>query len=309
MTTISMPGDACVDPRRVRGGDAPVCAGPAAATDRCAGGPSPLAWGLYERLAELEVAVCWEPSFKLSVGTLLADRFLLSLTPPAPGGPRGRFTRILAGLGLPDCYLPVVEANLPDACHLHLGVEQGPGGCLHKFYLEFPLAQSPGLDGTPAGSGPPLVHIAFKWDPARAQRHTVTRYLDRSAADGSGLVQTIGTICDQQSGAMVAAAAALIERAAPSLAFAHMQLLEVLEEGNPRRSFDLRLYGSGLRLAALRDWLGGLWDHFGIAAAARRALLERFGGAPIGHLSGGVGRDGGEFCTIYYGAGRLQWGD
>jgi hypothetical protein len=246
--------------------------------------------------------VYWEPSFKLTAGRVLSERFLLSLPPPPLGTPVTALLRFLDDLRLPADFQAVIEPNLPDASHLHLGVEHGPRGRLYKFYLEFPLAPA---GGQVTSACPPLVHLACKWDSARPGHRSLARYLDRAGADAATLVRWVDTLCGAEAPVLTAAAAALLARVARFQPIDEMLVLEVREEGNPRCSFDLCVYDAGVRLADCGDWLESLWDHFAISAQDRTALWSRIGQAQLGHFAGGVGRDGEEFCSLYYGAGLL----
>lgn len=260
-------------------------------------GPSPRAWGLFERLAPIGETVFWEPSVKLVPGRALDGRFLLSLRPPLRGAASRVLWGLLADLGLPAQYLGACEASLPDVCHLHLGVEPDPLGDWYKFYLEFPRP-------VPTGEGPaPLIHLAFKWDPEHPQRCAVARYLDRSPPGGRGLVETLAGLCPDPR--LLAVAEALLERVCTTLDPTQVLLLETREDGNPRRSFDLCVYDADLKIADLGDWLERVWGLCATPEPDRAALRRRAAGAWLGHFAGGIGRDGERFCTLYFGAGRL----
>jgi hypothetical protein len=81
----------------------------------------------------------------------------------------------------------------------------------------------------------------------------------------------------------------------------HLFLMEVADADNPRRSYDLNVYRAELRLGDIADLVGAVAEDFAIPPPQVRALLERSGTLALGHLSGGRGRDGGEFVTLYYG--------
>jgi len=76
--------------------------------------------------------------------------------------------------------------------------------------------------------------------------------------------------------------------------------VEAAEEGNPRRSFDLNFYKAGLRVADLRVPLSRLCEKYSIPSARLESLLGESAARPFGHLSGGLGREGEDFLTVYY---------
>jgi hypothetical protein len=269
-----------------------AAAGPAAQR------PTPLALDLFKRLQAFCGSVTWEPSFKLAAGKVLDGRFLLSFAPPDPGLDTRAFFRFMEELGLPTAYWPACKANLPDACHLHLGAEPGPEGLLLKLYLE--LFHNP----APTEVGDLLVHLAFKWDSVDPARHALARYYDRSALDAATLKQRVMAICGPAAG-VAKQAEALIEQMEDCLPTQDLLLLEALEEGNPRRTFDLCIYPAALRVRDLSNWMETVFDGFAVPRPRRDILLGRFGDALLGHFAGGIARDGGEVCSIFYGAGLL----
>ena len=80
-----------------------------------------------------------------------------------------------------------------------------------------------------------------------------------------------------------------------------LQFLEVTEEGNPRRSFDLNLYDARLAMRDVQAPLERLREHFGVRPGQYQALYDQIRTKPLGHLAGGLHRDGAPFSTVYYG--------
>jgi hypothetical protein len=75
--------------------------------------------------------------------------------------------------------------------------------------------------------------------------------------------------------------------------------IEVSEEGNPRRSFDVNLYKTGISVNDAAPQLYAIAQQLGIEQDALRVQMERLGELPLGHLSGGVDRHGREFLSVY----------
>lgn len=78
-------------------------------------------------------------------------------------------------------------------------------------------------------------------------------------------------------------------------------LMEVAEPGNPRRSCDLNLYDAGLRMEAISDLVQATLRDFAVPHAHAQAVFHRNGDRALGHISAGLGRDGKEFVTFYFG--------
>jgi hypothetical protein len=92
----------------------------------------------------------------------------------------------------------------------------------------------------------------------------------------------------------------MVELAARRIAPEKMLYLEVSEEGNPRRSFDVNLYKAGLRLRELEGCLAPVFAHYRPPQAPLRLLLGQLDKA-FGHVAGGLDREGRDFLTLYYG--------
>lgn len=80
---------------------------------------------------------------------------------------------------------------------------------------------------------------------------------------------------------------------------ASMLYLEVSEQGNPRSSFDINLYKSGLVVADAGQQLRQAGAYFHVAGELIEAQLMRLGTCPLGHLSSGPDRKGKEFLAVY----------
>jgi hypothetical protein len=76
--------------------------------------------------------------------------------------------------------------------------------------------------------------------------------------------------------------------------------VEASEEGNPRKSFDINFYKAGLQVFDIAPVLTTLWQRYDIPGMPEQILPGQVGACPFGHLSGGLGRDGRDFLTMYY---------
>ena len=76
--------------------------------------------------------------------------------------------------------------------------------------------------------------------------------------------------------------------------------LEAAEENNPRISFDVNLYKAALRLSQLRPMLSRLHSHFSFSSEEFGRLYNLVHNKLLGHVSGGLDRNGDDFLTVYY---------
>jgi hypothetical protein len=117
-----------------------------------------LAGLLVRGVAALGVPLLCERSLRIAASGVGGDRLLLSLAKASLGVEADEvLTATCRALGMPDDCIAEVRTRLPAARHVHFGSEGGPGPARLKVYLEFP---------SDTVSGPGLLHLAFKWDPA-----------------------------------------------------------------------------------------------------------------------------------------------
>jgi tryptophan 7-halogenase len=234
-----------------------------------------------------------ERSFRLGLRSLLADRFLVSLSSASLGPSAAeRIMAICGRLLMPDGAIEVAHRMLDSARYIHLGFERDAASCIYKLYLELPEDQG-------GAAGPVLLHHAFKWDPQRPEHWVRTRYVWHPRLSTGQILQSIAAIYGLQ-GPSLEIAAQILHLAAgrmPGL----MRYMEVSEENNPRRSFDLNLYDARLRLADLLPFLGRMCARYRIQPGAFYSFCEPIQAEPIGHFAGGLHRGGQDFFTVYYG--------
>jgi tryptophan halogenase len=242
-----------------------------------------------------------ERSFKITQSNVLDGRFLLSLHRNALGAdPLARLTDIAAQLNMPACHCEAVTANITDADIIHFGFEPG-AAVTYKLYLEFATRFRDTIGkGRPAE--PALVHIAFKWDPAGDGPGAVASYRCQPELTVAEIAGRLAAICGHhRNQTLCHIAGGFLDMAAARMNEQDIFFMEVAEDNNPRRSFDINFYDAELTLDAVTPLLADTWRHFDIEAERADALTSPLKRQPLGHLSGGTGRDGSEFLTIYFG--------
>jgi hypothetical protein len=80
---------------------------------------------------------------------------------------------------------------------------------------------------------------------------------------------------------------------------ASLLYLEVSEPGNPRQSFDINLYKTGLDVAAVAAPLQQAARCLVVPPEQLDSQLQRLGPCRLGHLSSGLDRHGQPFLTVY----------
>jgi hypothetical protein len=229
----------------------------------------------------------YERSFKMQPGRLLPERFLLGIRRDAllPE----QFAEIVDRLCIPAPFRAALAAAMPRTSFLHFGHEAGDGGSVRKVYQEF----------IPGGVEPDLLYLGYKWDPADPTRRMVSRYRLLHGLGRDGMRARIGAVHGACAEDMLATTA-IVDLALARSSEDALLYVEVSEEGNPRLSYDINLYAAGLRIADVATIIGAKAARLGILPGAWEAQLGRMRGARIGHVSGGTGRDGQSFLTVYW---------
>jgi hypothetical protein len=248
-----------------------------------------------------------EDSFKMSPGSLQAQRFLVGI--PTQDLAPARILHWCETLGMPDRIRAEFVKHLPDANMIGIGLDDGLDHGVYKMYLEFwDNVRRVVLDT--GRTDPMTLHLGFKWraqgdgSDARIARYTcfpmlsVNNILARIARIYHGA--TTPTAHDLAAGIVRLAAAAN-----PAALFLYV---ESSEEGDPRTSFDINLYKSELTMSDIDPFLRGLAQHFAIPDEQFLPLIERVGAHLLGHLSGGLNREGKDAMTLYYETRALDIG-
>ena len=251
---------------------------------------------LLELVTSRGLAFGREDSFKMADGRLLSERLLIGIR-------RGRipartFAEIAASIGMPDEFRSPFLERLPEADVVLFGLENGEAGLLRKAYLEFweKLRQRVLATGT---KDPELLNLGFKWYAGEHSARMVSRYTCYPMLDLAGMLRRIRAIYEGATDAPSCRIALQLVQLAARRG-APLIYLEVGEEGTPRRSYDINLYKADLTLAGIEQELREAAARYRLPREAFEALFSRVRERPLGHLSGGLARDGGDFLTVYY---------
>lgn len=262
---------------------------------------SPAVQRLLQRVNDLGVPYGREDSFKMTRQRMIQDRLLIGIQ--ASCLPSQTFFELAIELGMPTDCLALLSPHTAQANALFFGVEDRAEGSLYKVYFEFWDQVRDEVQRTGA-QAPLLLHLGIKWDSARPGRHELANYTCYPLLNVRHVLRRMAAVYPQNGlPSSREAALGVVHRGLKHNPAASFLYLEVSESNNPRCSFDVNLYKTGMRVADAAPELCKAAGHFGIAAAAMEAQLQRLGHCPLGHLSGGTDRHGGEFLSVY---GEIQ---
>lgn len=256
---------------------------------------------LMDQVRRLGAPYGLERSLKIVSGAILEDRFLVTLHRSAFGADTAeRLLEMGRALGVPQGFAGAITAAQADADIIHFGYEGGAGQPTHKIYLEFAsrVRRARALN---AGD-PVLVHLAFKWMPGVPGQRAETHYMWVPCRSEAAIAERLRRLVPPgEAPRALRCGLELLSRSSKRADARELLLMEVAEPDNPRRSYDINVYRAELHLGDIADLVGSVAADFAVPRPQVRVLLERDGARDLGHLSGGRGRDGGEFVTIYYG--------
>ena len=259
---------------------------------------------LIRAVGDLGVPHQYERSFRVSQEGLQANRYLLSLNPGDLGdGARERILAICERFGMPAALRAMAGERFASANCVHFGFE-GDGGVVCKLYLERKVPAEEAGQARRRGQ-PVLLHLAFKWNLARNE-HVISEYLWHPELSAQEIeARLAGQIYRGSGEASLAIASAVLALAASKVDAKRLQYLEVQEPGTGRRSFDLNLYNAKLQVKDIQPALYRMRDQFGLRPGQFQALVDQIRAKALGHLAGGLHRDGRDFFNLYYGVAGL----
>lgn len=260
--------------------------------------------GLVIQLVDnLDIKYGFERSFKIFEKTLLANRFLLGFKKKRIRlEPHERILDICRRMDIPENLLQAYRGSLPDSNYLHFGFEENERTCLYKAYLEFYDRVEEAMKTQPGKFGSFLMHLGFKWDALDNSRQALTRYIWHPFLSLEDVRGRLSEILDPHKlGTLFEIAKGIVDMASRIVHPYDILYMEVEEENNPRRSFDINVYRAKLQLRNLQPWFSQMCRHYAIPSEEFHTLYEGVQDKTLGHIAGGIDRQGRDFLTVYYG--------
>jgi hypothetical protein len=263
---------------------------------------------LFRQLGRLDVKIDFEHSFKVVHSHLFADRFLLGMNRREMEGSRDeRITLICEHIGMPHNLLASFKRALPNANHVYFGIERNEQTLLYKAYLEFRDKIEKESGGAPVSSRSFRLFTGFKWDAFSPTRQVVTRYAWYPSLPVAEIFERLRTSLEpSRHSELLEVVRGITKRASEKISHSDIQYLEVTEDGNPRRSFDINIYKSGLRIEDVCPYLLRALRHYAIPFGRFEPLYQRIRADRFGHLAGGVDRENKDFMTVYCGVKAMH---
>ena len=151
------------------------------------------------------------------------------------------------------------------------------------------------------------MHLGFKWDASDNTRRSVAKYNWYPSLSIEDILERQSKILDPHKHRnSLEVARGIVSLASKRIPHHDILYLEVTEDNNPRRSFDINMYGAKLQLGELYPLLSKMWQHYSIPSEEFHSVYDGVKTKTFGHLSGGIDREGKDFLTVYYGVEGIQ---
>ena len=254
------------------------------------------AW-LLTRVASLRRPMQVEGSVKLSRGQTCFERALVGVD--LASLPYAVIDPVLDAMGMIKDGRRALQDALPGANKMLFGIEQTADRTVHKVYLEFWERLVRELHSGGNRGEPTLLYLGFKWDKASPDRLVTDRYVCYPLLPVRDILRRIHALYPAHVHPPIAQLDQLIREASKPLIRDSFVYVEVCGDDNARRSFDLNIYKAGLTLGRAASQLRAIANHYGVGTAVD-TLLNTHGHQLLGHISGGVGRNGEDFTSLYH---------
>lgn len=260
---------------------------------------------LLDLVGNLGVVFGLERSFKASDHTLLHNRFLVTMTRESGSG-KGRDPRpwldACSQIRMPEDFMALYGENLSFARFVHFGFEENDNDAIYKAYLEFQENRDEGVFKKPSGAESFLLYLGFKWDASASGKKALTRYVCHPRISFENILDRISRIY-QGAGRKesVDITREVVEMALGRINEEEIIFLEAYEDHNPRISFDINVYRANLLLEELYPLMVRMCRHFSIPRDGFHDVYDPVRYKRLGHISGGIDREGKDFLTVYYG--------
>lgn len=258
------------------------------------------AYLIFDTLEYLNLQFRLEASWKITKNRLHKNRFILAI--PRAENLSNKFLYFCKKMDMPNKYLEIFQQNLSQASVVYFGFEGNEVSCIYKVYLEFwDQVVNESKNQSHQTETAALLGLGFKWNALDNTKGVISTYTCYPLLSVTEILKRISSIYGgynhSHPGEIVQG---LINFAADRVNDNPFIYLEVTEENNPRKSFDLNFYQANIPLQDIYNYLGKMCQHYGINAHSFNYLYQQIGSKNLGHLSGGIDRQGKDFLTMYY---------
>lgn len=265
----------------------------------------PEALRFLDIVGSLGVVYGLERSFKAYERSLFENRFLVTMGKDSIAGKDRAdeaWIKVCERISMPEGFKDLYRENLPFARFIHFGYEENDRGAIHKAYLEFSENPEAGARQKPFRGRPFPLFVGFKWDSLRNERRALTKYTCFPGISARDMMEKLVNMYDGSARSeCLQIATEILKTAIGTAGEDGVLFLDVNEEDNSRRSFDINVYRANLDFEMFHPLLFRMCRYFSLPEKRFNELYNQVSSKRLGHISGGIDRDGKDFLTFYYG--------
>jgi len=258
----------------------------------------------FRLLDKFNIRAAFERSFQMQKEKLLKNRFLFGFDVNSiSSGAHEKILHICEQLGMPAVLMADYKKNLPQATVVGFGFGEDERTCIIRAYLEFRSRYYRAMNDKTMNAEPYLSHLGFKWDAADSRMGATTKYTCFPGYTTEDILKKIVSQGSYQGrrGGSYGIVEGVLNLASTKVRNDKFLFLDVSEESSGRNSFDINLYRANLQLNEIYPFLLEACRFFSISENEFHDFYEPVKTQTLGHLAGGMDRDGRDFLGIYFG--------
>ncbi|WP_413171467.1 hypothetical protein [Anabaena azotica] len=258
---------------------------------------------LLKLVNNLKIPYGYEHSARICHQALLPNRFLLTVNKKnIKQNPEETIIKICHFLDMPSDFIAATAENITKAKFVHFGFEENQTTYLYKIYLEMGMPLKASDQKNSDDDSPILLHLGLKWDALNPEKHFITRYLWHPSITVQEILQRLAEI---YQGDMYLEAFDIVknilEIAVNQVGDDCIKYLEITEDNNQRKSYDLNIYDAQLQVKDLHHVLMKICSYYSISDNLFIKFYNEIKNKLFGHIAGGIHRNGLDFFNVYYG--------
>lgn len=183
---------------------------------------------------------------------------------------------------------------------VYFGFEGNENSCFYKVYLDFWDKITKELDHKSNKLEPVILGLGFKWNPLDNGQGRISTYTCYPLISVKVMLQKISRIYDHHPKILQIINSLIHYVTSKTMNDSSFIYLEMNEENNSRISFDINLYKANLQIQDIYPFLCQMCEHYSLSTEVFNLLYGRINTKILGHLSGGIDKEGKDFLTIYY---------
>jgi hypothetical protein len=257
---------------------------------------------LMQLVVELNVPYRYEQSFHLQKHIFLPNRFLLSINRRLiRRDSQEKIIKLCNALNIPEEFIIDIEEKLPISDFIHFGFEENNTNHFYKIYLEFKMPSEQFIKQQFNWISPILNFQGYKWDSSNLENQFLTYYWLYPSLSMEYILEKIFNIYSKNiQNSSFRIVKNILNILANKVDIKSLRYLEIMEEGNPRKSYDINVYNAEIQLNYVYSILMEMFHCYSIPQSVSQSFYYLIKNNTFGHIAGGIHRNGQDFFNVYH---------